>query len=187
MHTNRFQLTPSYWNQIYSLPITLLQWLMTVKWELLMFFVAKWVTFQYSSTPVDTLQEWLTSLPLHLDLYACLSIPPPKFGHLPLLLNPDGTKMSKRMGDVQVADYIVSSTFLTPPENKVINDTIGKGLGTWCIIKLAGLGWMGQSLWAAEWKDATWQKCARCLYTWRAPEQGTLEFGELFIKLSYLV
>ncbi|EPQ61238.1 glutamyl-tRNA synthetase [Gloeophyllum trabeum ATCC 11539] len=51
-------------------------------------------------------EEWLPSLPLHLDLYACLSLAPPQFAHLPILLNNDGTKMSKRKGDVQVMDYI---------------------------------------------------------------------------------
>ncbi|KAI0782191.1 hypothetical protein C8Q75DRAFT_788322 [Abortiporus biennis] len=50
-------------------------------------------------------EEWLASLPLHLDLYASLGLKPPRFAHLPLLLNPDGTKMSKRKGDVQVMDY----------------------------------------------------------------------------------
>ncbi|OSX68032.1 hypothetical protein POSPLADRAFT_1043192 [Postia placenta MAD-698-R-SB12] len=50
-------------------------------------------------------EEWLPSLPLHLDLYECLSLKPPQFAHLPLLLNLDGTKMSKRKGDVQVMDY----------------------------------------------------------------------------------
>lgn len=50
-------------------------------------------------------EEWLPSLPLHLDLYATLSLAPPQFAHLPLLLNRDGTKMSKRKGDVQVFDY----------------------------------------------------------------------------------
>ncbi|TFK74720.1 glutamyl-tRNA synthetase [Pluteus cervinus] len=51
-------------------------------------------------------EEWLTSLPLHLDLYSALRLQAPKFAHIPLLLNPDGTKMSKRNGDVQVVDYI---------------------------------------------------------------------------------
>jgi len=51
-------------------------------------------------------EEWLASLPLHLDLYAALSLSPPKYAHLPLLLNPDGTKMSKRKGNVQVLDYM---------------------------------------------------------------------------------
>lgn len=51
-------------------------------------------------------EEWLPSLPLHLDLYAALKLEPPKFAHMPILLNPDRTKMSKRNGDVQVVDYI---------------------------------------------------------------------------------
>ncbi|KAF9042269.1 hypothetical protein BJ165DRAFT_261559 [Panaeolus papilionaceus] len=51
-------------------------------------------------------EEWLPSLPLHLDLYASLNITPPTFAHLPILLNPDGSKMSKRHGDVQVIDFI---------------------------------------------------------------------------------
>ncbi|KZT24655.1 glutamyl-tRNA synthetase [Neolentinus lepideus HHB14362 ss-1] len=51
-------------------------------------------------------EEWLPSLPLHLDLYACLSLPPPEFAHIPILLKADGTKMSKRSGDAQVIDYI---------------------------------------------------------------------------------
>ncbi|KAF9481255.1 glutamyl-tRNA synthetase [Pholiota conissans] len=51
-------------------------------------------------------EEWLPSLPLHLDLYASLKIPSPTFGHMPILLNPDGSKMSKRYGDVRVEDFM---------------------------------------------------------------------------------
>ncbi|KAG9310513.1 hypothetical protein JVU11DRAFT_9660 [Chiua virens] len=51
-------------------------------------------------------EEWLPSLPLHLDLYSCLSLNPPQFAHLPILLNPDGSKMSKRKGDVAVLDFM---------------------------------------------------------------------------------
>ncbi|KAH6903453.1 glutamyl-tRNA synthetase [Coprinopsis sp. MPI-PUGE-AT-0042] len=51
-------------------------------------------------------EEWMPSLPLHLDLYAALKIPAPHFAHLPILLNPDGSKMSKRNGDVRVEDYV---------------------------------------------------------------------------------
>ncbi|KAH9005882.1 glutamyl-tRNA synthetase [Lactarius hatsudake] len=51
-------------------------------------------------------EEWLASLPLHMDLYAALGLMPPHFAHLPLLLNSDGSKMSKRSGDVQVMDYM---------------------------------------------------------------------------------
>ena len=56
----------------------------------------------------DARQEWLPSLALHLDLYASLGITPPRFAHLPLLLNPDGSKMSKRKGDVDVMEFMVS-------------------------------------------------------------------------------
>lgn len=30
---------------------------------------------------------------------------PPEFGHLPLIVNSDGTKLSKRQSDVKVEDY----------------------------------------------------------------------------------
>lgn len=42
-------------------------------------------------------EEWLPSTPLHLMLYEAFGWTPPKFAHLPLLLNPDGKgKLSKR-------------------------------------------------------------------------------------------
>ncbi|KAI0735761.1 glutamyl-tRNA synthetase [Earliella scabrosa] len=61
--------------------------------------------YEMGITHVVRGEEWLPSLPLHLDLYAALSLPTPQFAHLPILLNPDGSKMSKRKGDVQVLDY----------------------------------------------------------------------------------
>ncbi|BGP57250.1 Glutamate--tRNA ligase mitochondrial [Rhodotorula sphaerocarpa] len=51
-------------------------------------------------------EEWLPSTPKHLQLYNALGLPRPKFAHLPLLVNPDGSKLSKRAGDVRVDDYI---------------------------------------------------------------------------------
>ncbi|KAI0226585.1 Glutamate--tRNA ligase mitochondrial [Massospora cicadina] len=45
-------------------------------------------------------EEWLMSLDKHYALYAAFGWAPPRFVHLPLLLNPDGTKLSKRSGDV---------------------------------------------------------------------------------------
>ncbi|KAJ7158889.1 hypothetical protein C8R46DRAFT_1178250 [Mycena filopes] len=51
-------------------------------------------------------EEWITSLPLHLDIYSALGLEPPQFAHIPIILNPDGTKMSKRNGDVKVEEYI---------------------------------------------------------------------------------
>lgn len=53
-------------------------------------------------------QEWLPSTPKHLQLYDALGLPRPQFAHLPLLVNADGTKLSKRAGDVRVEEYIVS-------------------------------------------------------------------------------
>lgn len=49
--------------------------------------------------------EWLPSTPKHILLYQFFGWDVPKFAHLPLLLNPDGSKLSKRQGDVAVEDY----------------------------------------------------------------------------------
>ena len=51
-------------------------------------------------------EEWLPSLPKHIHLYNCFSWDIPEFAHLPLLLNQDKSKLSKRQGDVAVEDYI---------------------------------------------------------------------------------
>jgi nondiscriminating glutamyl-tRNA synthetase len=51
-------------------------------------------------------EEWLSSVPKHLYLYEQLGWKPPKMAHLPLLLNPDKSKLSKRQGDVAVEDYL---------------------------------------------------------------------------------
>ncbi len=50
-------------------------------------------------------EEWLTSTPKHVLLYNALGWELPVFAHLPLLLNPDKSKLSKRQGDVAVEDY----------------------------------------------------------------------------------
>jgi glutamyl/glutaminyl-tRNA synthetase len=50
-------------------------------------------------------EEWLPSTPKHVLLYQALGWEVPQFAHLPLLLNPDKTKLSKRQGDVAVEDY----------------------------------------------------------------------------------
>lgn len=51
-------------------------------------------------------EEWLSSTPKHILLYKALGWKPPLFAHLPLLLNPDGSKLSKRSGDVHVEQYV---------------------------------------------------------------------------------
>ncbi len=50
--------------------------------------------------------EWLSSTPKHILLYKAFNWKIPKFAHLPLLLNPDRSKLSKRQGDVAVEDYL---------------------------------------------------------------------------------
>ena len=51
-------------------------------------------------------EEWLPSTPKHLQLYKYFGWEAPEFAHLPLLLNADKSKLSKRQGDVAVEDYI---------------------------------------------------------------------------------
>ncbi len=51
-------------------------------------------------------EEWLSSVPKHIFLYKSLGWELPVFVHLPLLLNTDRSKLSKRQGDVAVESYI---------------------------------------------------------------------------------
>lgn len=50
-------------------------------------------------------EEWLPSTPKHILLYDFFGWEKPQFAHLPLLLNPDRSKLSKRQGDVAVEEY----------------------------------------------------------------------------------
>ena len=52
-------------------------------------------------------EEWLSSTPKHIYLYECLGWEIPQWVHLPLILNPDRTKLSKRMNDVSVDSYLL--------------------------------------------------------------------------------
>ncbi len=51
-------------------------------------------------------EEWLYSVPKHLLLYKAFGWKPPKLVHLPLLLNKDRSKLSKRQNDVAAEDYL---------------------------------------------------------------------------------
>lgn len=46
--------------------------------------------------------EWMQSTTKHLLLYKALGWDPPVYGHMPLLMNKDGTKISKRQNDLTV-------------------------------------------------------------------------------------
>ncbi len=50
-------------------------------------------------------EEWLPSTPRHVLLYAALGFEPPIFGHLPMLLGRDRSKLSKRHGATSLLDY----------------------------------------------------------------------------------
>ena len=50
-------------------------------------------------------EEWIPSTPKHLLLYSMFGWEPPTFVHMPLLLNPDGSKISKRKSPVSIHDY----------------------------------------------------------------------------------
>ncbi len=51
-------------------------------------------------------EDHVSNTPKHILLFEALGYPIPLFGHLPLILNADGTKMSKRKSQTAVADYI---------------------------------------------------------------------------------
>ena len=51
-------------------------------------------------------EEWLPSTPKHILLYQMFNWEVPEFIHLPLLLNSDKSKLSKRQGDVAAEDFL---------------------------------------------------------------------------------
>ena len=51
-------------------------------------------------------EDHLSNTPKHVELYQAFGVEPPKFAHLPLILNPDGSKMSKRDTGASVQSYI---------------------------------------------------------------------------------
>ena len=51
-------------------------------------------------------EDHLSNTPKHIELYRALGATPPHFAHIPLILNRDGSKMSKRDDGARVATYI---------------------------------------------------------------------------------
>jgi nondiscriminating glutamyl-tRNA synthetase len=51
-------------------------------------------------------EDHLSNTPKHILLFRALGHPEPRFAHLPLILNPDRTKMSKRYSQTAIASYI---------------------------------------------------------------------------------
>ncbi|EKE18654.1 MAG: hypothetical protein ACD_9C00268G0001 [uncultured bacterium] len=57
-------------------------------------------------THVLRAEEWLPSTPKHILLYRAFGWEVPQFAHLPQLLSVEKKKLSKRMGDVAVEDFM---------------------------------------------------------------------------------
>ena len=49
--------------------------------------------------------DHISNTPKQILFYEALGLTPPKFGHMPLILGPDGAKLSKRHGGVSVEEY----------------------------------------------------------------------------------
>lgn len=50
-------------------------------------------------------EDHISNTPKHILLFQALGHEVPRFGHLPLILNPDRTKMSKRKSQTAISDY----------------------------------------------------------------------------------
>jgi len=71
-------------------------------------------TYQFASVVDDHLMEithvlrgdeWISSFPKNILLYQAFGWTPPAFAHIPLIMNKEGGKLSKRQGDVAVEDF----------------------------------------------------------------------------------
>jgi glutamyl-tRNA synthetase len=51
-------------------------------------------------------EDHLSNTPKHIELYRALGAEPPKFGHIPLILNHEGKKLSKRDGGASMAYFM---------------------------------------------------------------------------------
>ncbi|KAJ4427268.1 hypothetical protein ANN_24886, partial [Periplaneta americana] len=55
--------------------------------------------------------EWQISTTKHILLYRAFGWKPPLYAHLPLILNADGTKLSKRQGDITIENFYKEGIF----------------------------------------------------------------------------
>jgi glutamyl-tRNA synthetase len=56
-------------------------------------------------------EDHLSNTPKHIELFRALGVAPPRYAHIPLILNRDGSKMSKRDQGASV-DYYIKRGFL---------------------------------------------------------------------------
>jgi len=71
--------------------------------------------------------EWQVSTPKHLMIYEAFGWEAPKYAHLPLILNKDGTKLSKRQDDIRIDYYKQNGFYPEAILNYLTN--IGGGFG----------------------------------------------------------
>lgn len=85
-------------------------------------------------------EEWLPSAPLHVYLYDCFGWNAPKFAHLPLILGPNGGKLSKRDGDKY--GFSVYPLSWVNPDGKLVEGYKDQGYLPESVINfLAFIGW----------------------------------------------
>src|SRR6185436_7942314 len=51
-------------------------------------------------------EDHLSNTAKHIALFRAFDVEPPKYAHIPLILNPDGSKMSKRETGAALSHYI---------------------------------------------------------------------------------
>lgn len=61
--------------------------------------------YEMAITHVIRGEDHISNTPKQILIYEALGLPIPKFAHLPLILGPDRTKLSKRHGDASVREY----------------------------------------------------------------------------------
>lgn len=85
-------------------------------------------------------EEWIASTPYQMLIFEALGYPPPRWGHLSLLLGDDGAKLSKRTPGLTVSEMRTAG-ILPEAINRYLaglgRETIGVGSG-WTLDDLAG-------------------------------------------------
>ena len=152
-------------------------------------------------------EEWLPSIPRHLQLYEAFGWEPPQFAHLPIILAPDRSKLSKRHGATSVLEYrdlgylpqsmfnfltllgwsLDDRTELFTVEELVEQFTLERITKSSAIFNTEKLDWMNghyiRTLTDEELADAL-----SSFWTKRPPESiGTIPDGEYVVRLVPLV
>ena len=63
------------------------------------------MTWTWVSTCVIRGDDHLNNTPRQMNMLSALGAQPPEYAHVPMILGPDGAKLSKRHGAVSVLQY----------------------------------------------------------------------------------